>query len=674
MKMADEGCHSCGRVLAYFPADILNTLMEKSGNPTIAYLQLLGLCHTTRRTVQGTVREIIFETSETSDFSDQAPTVTMDALTVLIRPCLHLAKLSLVDQKLPIFSPKATVAGSVSWVSKAFAGHPATLTSLRCPAGPLVNVLLQGGHLALLEEIFFVNGDCSRVDHIHPMLPALWRMCPRIRACELDTVALKTVPPGLADRLEEVKLADAVIPVSRSPGPFASHHHPSTTTQPPPPSHHHPATTIQPPPPTHHHPQPPQPPPAAPRRPQPPQPPPATTTTTRFQRCPPTHIPFLSPPHHHQPTHRTGLASIDMAELQTLAPTTAGAFLRRCRNLKRLYLHTEGALPNLAAVAPQLTHLTIHYDFKGPLAAWGLCRLEVLNVFYTNEPDMTAVVSANQSTLRSLTLREPFDDGRSDDGYDDEDQGYDCRFLVEIPLPRLEDLHLALPMTGCPELVSTSLRRLILESRPIRHVACPFLDILQLPDCTAEQLVSLNLSCPRLRVLRAPVQPPRLLRLYAHHRIVAAAEPPGLADLLARMPLLEEVSGYLASSPEDLARVLSMPLITRLALDLGSLPSPVLLRASANLRHLVVTHRRRDMRVEAPGLRTFLLKAPNDETSARESHLALRCPRLVGLILRAGVRLELSEPLPPLRRITACDPQVREELGALFRKARVEPS
>ncbi|KAJ4461987.1 hypothetical protein PAPYR_1693 [Paratrimastix pyriformis] len=112
------------------PVEILLMIVESSDYPLLAYLQFLGLCHTTRVAIRGSPRQLAFDDSTFGqcDEAVEANVVTPDALAAIVGPCVHLVKLSFPTHT-PTFSMKrrrgkdASPTPVFSWVDEAFAGH-----------------------------------------------------------------------------------------------------------------------------------------------------------------------------------------------------------------------------------------------------------------------------------------------------------------------------------------------------------------------------------------------------------------------------------------------------------------------------------------------------------------------------------------------------------------------
>ncbi|KAJ4458435.1 hypothetical protein PAPYR_5826 [Paratrimastix pyriformis] len=159
------------------PSDLLVALIRASDCPTMTYIQMLRLSHEIRATIHGTALEISFATDDNLD----TPSVPLEALSALIRPCKNLATLSLAHQDISLFA-YGPLADCVAWVDDCFAGHR-PLNTLGLPVGPMFDALLGAGYLHDLEFMHFGYGltDPAR-------MTALGHSCPKLESLEQMTL------------------------------------------------------------------------------------------------------------------------------------------------------------------------------------------------------------------------------------------------------------------------------------------------------------------------------------------------------------------------------------------------------------------------------------------------------------------------------------------------------
>ncbi|KAJ4456847.1 hypothetical protein PAPYR_7774 [Paratrimastix pyriformis] len=169
--------------ISRLPLDILLSVVELSDCHTTTYIQLLGLTHAVRAAVLGTARELAFAyRPDGGDFAwPPPPTVSLEALTALVRPCHRLLKLSLVDQNIPLLET-GNEFECAAWVTQVFGGHHG-LAALWVPMGPLALALMRGGHLRCLDELRLEPGDYPVLGRV---LAALGRgACPQLRSLQI---------------------------------------------------------------------------------------------------------------------------------------------------------------------------------------------------------------------------------------------------------------------------------------------------------------------------------------------------------------------------------------------------------------------------------------------------------------------------------------------------------
>ncbi|KAJ4461652.1 hypothetical protein PAPYR_1765 [Paratrimastix pyriformis] len=194
-------------------------IIEASRCSVHAYIQLLSLSHAIRDAVRGKPQELSFvpaEDNTAEDTEDDLPPPTATALAAIVGPCKRLEKLVLPSRD-PIYECGRTEADCAPWVDQAFAGHTA-LAVLHIHEGrPLMPVMVRIlGHLPGLEE-FLLDAD-EGMGLTNPILAALGRCCPRLRALNLrgqGTAALDFSLLGpLAGTLK--RLAVPALPLSAS--------------------------------------------------------------------------------------------------------------------------------------------------------------------------------------------------------------------------------------------------------------------------------------------------------------------------------------------------------------------------------------------------------------------------------------------------------------------------
>ncbi|KAJ4458385.1 hypothetical protein PAPYR_5942 [Paratrimastix pyriformis] len=308
---------------------------------------------------------------------------------------------------------------------------------------------------------------------------------------------------------------------------------------------------------------------------------------------------------------------------------------------------------NMGPLTPRnLTHLALHRE--GDLTGLDLCRLESLDV-PVKCPGLAAVLSANQPTLRALTLR----------GW----TGYvTCLpalvgnawprvggnpewVLAPALLDRLEQLCLYGLGASIPRSVaitSTRLRVIHLEEMRLDapntlSLLCPGLEDLNLPRTFGSPPYGLVIDCPRLRCLRFPG--PWYLYQSTTEWMTGVVLP-----ILAGTPGLTGISGVLFDRPETLLQFESL---RRLALPIpkpasGSLVlrlPPQLERFEATLLSVAVPSA---VEIEGPGLRAVSIRGVCYEQSVPTA-ISLRCPKLASLSLAGDDvgTLEL-DACPPL--------------------------
>ncbi|KAJ4458386.1 hypothetical protein PAPYR_5943 [Paratrimastix pyriformis] len=306
---------------------------------------------------------------------------------------------------------------------------------------------------------------------------------------------------------------------------------------------------------------------------------------------------------------------------------------------------------NMGPLTPRnLTHLALHRE--GDLTGLDLCRLESLDV-PVKCPGLAAVLSANQPTLRALTLRGwtgyvmclPAPVGHAWPRV----IGNPEWVLAPALLDRLEQLCLYGLGASIPRSVaitSTRLRVIHLEEMDLGgpntlNLLCPRLEDLNLPRTFGSQPYGLVIDCPRLRCIRYPgpwSMPPSIVGWMA--RVVR--------PILAGTPGLTGISGVLFDRPETLLQFESL---RRLALPIQKKPAsgslvlrlpPQLERFEATLLSVASA-----VEIEGPGLCAASIQGVRYEQSV-PTVVSLRCPKLATLSLAGDIGTFNLDACPPL--------------------------
>ncbi|KAJ4459987.1 hypothetical protein PAPYR_4065 [Paratrimastix pyriformis] len=172
-----------------FVIELLPAMLSGEDTATLRlYILLIGLSHSTRQAVRGTLRQMSFDDMEASSLTDdnpedRLPTPTAAALAALVGPCLGLVKLTLPSCEPGLWSCGHTVDDCAPWVDEAFTGH-VHLTTLRIPVGNAVMTALPRilGHLPGLVDFQLT----LRRRNPTPVLSAL-AQCPHLEAVHLAT-------------------------------------------------------------------------------------------------------------------------------------------------------------------------------------------------------------------------------------------------------------------------------------------------------------------------------------------------------------------------------------------------------------------------------------------------------------------------------------------------------
>ncbi|KAJ4454940.1 hypothetical protein PAPYR_10234 [Paratrimastix pyriformis] len=565
------------------PPELLAAMIMGQDSPATSlrlYILLLGLSHGTRQALRGTLRHMSFVDDSPSDF-DLLPTPTADSLAALVGPCKDLETLALPNYEPGLWGCGRAACEYGPWVDEAFSGH-IHLAQLRVPWGhPLMHVLPRIlGHLPGLVDFDMFGGDPYDPTGL---LATLVRCCPRLAGLHLSVCG------------ENWEAFD---------------------------------------------------------------PTPLLPLSGQLRRLSITEVP---------------------------SSPRLEAFLGSLTSLEQLSLNK--LTPALAArLGPRLAQLTLRH---GPSAS-GFTRLESLEVLADADdqrPVLVPLLGASRASIRTLSMwpREPAGPlfGALDTCSALNDLTLRLEYipgtvdLANLPPSLLNRLHsLRLRVAEAPScshpirIASSSLRELHLSGLSLGPgasltLACPALVSLTLP--TAVRSVPswpLAMGCPALRQITglgsqdlAGCQAMPLLKrvhCFAIGKITPQADE-ALAALLAGSPRLTRLTGLRCTDPGQLTALCrAAPCLSHIqaTLDcrLGAPPPDgvvvvtLCLPAHVTTLDLGVALARKDgaqtpadtgMRIEAPGLRLCALGFMDGGPHAPRGGLALGCPVLEGLLLRA---------------------------------------
>ncbi|KAJ4458098.1 hypothetical protein PAPYR_6211 [Paratrimastix pyriformis] len=190
------------------PPELLQIMVATSSSPLQTYIQLLGLSHTIRARIRGTLHELSFDEPDSVLLEpDDSETLlsgsiipTTDALTALVGPCKALRKLSFPKRL------ARTEADSADWVDEAFGGHDQLAVVTQFPELPECDVERSFCHLPGLVELTV----SSNLTMSARLLRALARSCSGLQVlqCTLSGSYTNSDLTALAPLLGVLKRLD----------------------------------------------------------------------------------------------------------------------------------------------------------------------------------------------------------------------------------------------------------------------------------------------------------------------------------------------------------------------------------------------------------------------------------------------------------------------------------